>query len=113
MTFVGAVDMLARPVLVNTNLSSFLLTHPDLVLMVSPPCIIVLLSLITSVHACLLLFLALELCCSLSFASSFCYSSNCSGIFVVCMGAYGAGFFVMLFHIFANGSGLAFCCFVE
>ena len=56
-----------------TNLSSFLLTHPDLVLMVSPSCIIVLLSLITSVHVCPLLFLVLELCCTLSFASSFCF----------------------------------------
>ena len=53
------------------NLSSFLLICPDLVLMVSPSCIIVLLSLTMSVHVWLLLFIALELCCSLSFASFF------------------------------------------
>ena len=43
--------------------------------MISPSFIIVLLLIITSVHVCLLLFVALELYCSLSFASSFCFLS--------------------------------------
>ena len=95
------------------NLSGFLLICPDLVPLVSPSCIIVLLSFIMSVHVCLLLFLASELCYSLSFASSFCFLSDCPRIFVVCMVAYATGFLVMLFSISANGSALMFCCFVE
>ena len=95
------------------NLSGFLLIHPNLVLIVSPSFIIVLLSFTACVHVCLMLFLALTLQCSLSFASSSCFVLDCSQAFGVCLVAYATGFFVMLFSISVSGSALAFCCFVE
>ena len=118
-TFIGVADRLAGLALVAIHmlicpvfywyvLIWFLWYHPS--------CIIVSLSLITSVHICLLLLVALELYCSLSFASSFHFLSDCPQIllrFGVCIVAYAAGFFVMLFSMSASGSALAFCCFVE
>ena len=84
--------------------------------MMSPSCIIVSLSLVTSVYVCLLLSVTLELYCYLAFASSFHFLSDCPGILLrlgVCIMAYTTGFFVMLFSMSASGSALVFCCFVE